>query len=223
VRVLRRRAIPLCRHAIASPEAAPPGSAASDSAAQVSPGLYACLKKICTRSFCDQFMVAVRSLSTMDECTFNGSIRWLRSTASPHFPPAPQISFCSSPLYLLREFSCLFSTVFGIMAVSSTAQRSHQPLLPRPSISVHSDLPKVFPVYFLPFSEARSCRRLLYVAVSLSYPDPVSAAYPSYALQSPYVPRMEDAVHASRDPPRCSQGWRPVSCVADEGRRAMQP
>jgi hypothetical protein len=117
VRVLRRRAIPLCRHAIASPEAAPPGSAASDSAAQVSPGLYACLKKICTRSFCDQFMVAVRSLSTMDECTFNGSVRWSRPTASPHFPPAPQISFCFCSLYLLRGISCLFSTVYSLLSI----------------------------------------------------------------------------------------------------------
>jgi hypothetical protein len=138
---------------------------------------------MCTRSFCDRFMVVVRSLSTMDECTFNGSVRWSRPTASPHFPPAPQISFCFCSLYLLREISCLFSTVFGIMAVSSTAQRSRQPLLPRPSIFVHSDFPKVPPVYFLPFSEARSHRRPLRVAVSLSYPDPVSAANPSYALQ----------------------------------------
>jgi hypothetical protein len=42
-------------------------------------------------------------------------------------------------------------------------------------------------------------------------------------FKSPCVPRLEDAVHAPGDSPRCSQGWWPVSCVADEGRRATRP
>jgi hypothetical protein len=178
---------------------------------------------MCTRSFCDQFMVVVRSLSTMDECTFNGSVRWSRPTASPHFPPAPQISFCFCSLYLLREISCLFSTVFGIMAVSSTAQRSRQPLLPRPSIFVHSDFPK----YLL--SIVCHFQKLDRIADHSVWPSASPIPIPSLLqilptlFKSPCVPRLEDAVHAPGDSPRCSQGWWPVSCVADEGRRATRP
>lgn len=145
MRVLWMRAIPLRSHAIASLEAAPPGSAASDSTAQACPSLYACLKRMCTRPFCDQFMVPAKSLSTMSRCTSDGSIHRLRSTMSSHFRLVPQVYFAYAH-FILRKVSPVYTLTI------SAAQPSRRLLDVAVSLPCHdpiSPLQSIIPKYLL--------------------------------------------------------------------------
>jgi hypothetical protein len=122
VRVLRRRAIPLCRHAIASPEATPPGSAASDSAAQVKP------QSLCVPQG-DVHPFILRSVHGRCEISQHDGrmhVQWLSSLVTTNcisaFPSCAAdfllllftLSFAGDLLSILY---CLFSTVYSLLSI----------------------------------------------------------------------------------------------------------